>query len=269
MPELRWALLVLGALVVVGIYLYSRRGARQADDSGEVRAEPVIRGEDIWGDEDEGGPGLEKLGRNATREASDSPEAATGPGIEATRARSHEPVITGFEREDQPAAEEAVPDIERAPEPEPESIPEGPPPDPDRIVAMRVSAPQGRSFPAETLVVKLRELGLRHGKYSIFHKYLGEGEGRPVFSVASMVEPGSFDLTKLRESALPGVSIFMVLPGPGDPVETFDTMVESARELARDLDGELLDETGSSWSIQRERYLREELIRYRLHHGRG
>ena len=61
-----------------------------------------------------------------------------------------------------------------------------------------------------------------------------------------------------------GMSFFMVLPGVGDPVDRFDTMLEIARSLAYKLDAELLDDSGSSWSIQRERYIREELISYRL-----
>lgn len=280
MPELRWALLVLGVLVVAGIYFYSRRRANNgADDMPGGRAEPSISGEDIWGDDDTG-PQLDDLAsptahrRAAERDRAGSNDYASPArsGVESPRKPRErtEPVLGAVAVDDDvPQPEDAShgqePDIEATPE----TAAEGPPPDPDRIVAMRVSAPQGRTFQAETLVLKLRELGLRHGRYKIFHKHVGDGEGRPIFSVASMVEPGSFDLTRLKETDLPGVSIFMVLPGPGDPVETFDEMVSSARELARELDGELLDESGSTWSIQRERYVREELIRYRLYHGRG
>ena len=54
----------------------------------------------------------------------------------------------------------------------------------------------------------------------------------------------------------------MVLPGPVDGVEAFDMMMEAARALAQSLDAELLDESGSNLSIQRERYMREEIIQY-------
>ena len=53
-----------------------------------------------------------------------------------------------------------------------------------------------------------------------------------------------------------------MLPGPIEGVEAFDMMMESARTLAQSLDGELLDESGSTLSIQRERYMREEIIQY-------
>jgi len=87
--------------------------------------------------------------------------------------------------------------------------------------------------------------------------------GDPLFSVARLTEPGTFDLTKLAETEVPGLSIFLTLPGSGDPVERFDQMMETARALARELESEILDEKGSSWSVQRERYLREEIIEYR------
>ncbi len=54
----------------------------------------------------------------------------------------------------------------------------------------------------------------------------------------------------------------MVLPGLGDPVSRFDRMVGVARTLTQSLNAELFDEQGSSWSIQRERYVREEIIEY-------
>ena len=39
-------------------------------------------------------------------------------------------------------------------------------------------------------------------------------------------------------------------------------MLAAARAMTKTLDGELLDESGSTLSIQRERYLREEIIQF-------
>jgi len=79
-------------------------------------------------------------------------------------------------------------------------------------------------------------------------------------SVASLVEPGAFDLLKLKESFYKGVSIFMVLPAPEDGVSLFDEMLETARTIARGASGRLVDEDGSVLSVQRERFMREEVI---------
>ena len=108
----------------------------------------------------------------------------------------------------------------------------------------------------------MRGIGLRHGKFGIFHRYDGNDESKTVFSAASLVEPGSFDLQNIKEQEIPGISLFLILPGPVECVEAFDSMLEAARALTQSLDGELLDESGSTLSIQRERYMREEIIQF-------
>lgn len=139
------------------------------------------------------------------------------------------------------------------------------PADFSRIVTIRLLCRQRPGFPAEQLILALREAGLRHGRYGIFHRMDDGGDSR--FSVANLVEPGSFDLTRIRSDHYPGISLFMMADPGSAPVSAFDDMVATARELARQLGGELVDEQGSTLSIQRERYLREELIQ--LEHRPG
>ena len=136
---------------------------------------------------------------------------------------------------------------------------------PQKIVTLRLIARDGGAFQGDELVLSLRGIGLRHGKFGIFHRYDGNDESRTVFSAASLVEPGSFDLANIKEQEIPGISLFLILPGPIDGVEAFDFMMEAARALAKTLDADLLDESGSTLSIQRERYMREEIIQY--HHS--
>ena len=131
-----------------------------------------------------------------------------------------------------------------------------------KIVTLRLIAKEGGSFKGDELILSMRGIGLRHGKFGIFHRYDGNDESRTVFSAASLVEPGSFDIANIKEQEIPGISLFLVLPGPIDAVEAFDMMMEAARTLAQSLDGELLDESGSTLSIQRERYMREEVIQF-------
>jgi cell division protein ZipA len=133
---------------------------------------------------------------------------------------------------------------------------------PNKVITVRIIPKAGEEISAELAVLALRKAGLEHGKYGIFHYPLAENEGEPEFSAASLIEPGSFDLTNLKVTSLPGMSFFMILPGFGDPVSRFDRMVGLARTLAKSLNAELFDEHGSSWNIQRERYVREEIIEY-------
>jgi len=115
----------------------------------------------------------------------------------------------------------------------------------------------------ERAVVALQGVGLEHGRYGIFHRMIEDQRDEPAFSVASLTEPGSFDLNNVGGQTIAGLTLFVVLPGEGDAVARFDAMVETARALSVELEADLHDERGSSWSVQRERYIREEIIKYR------
>ncbi|MFQ5608656.1 MAG: cell division protein ZipA C-terminal FtsZ-binding domain-containing protein [Woeseiaceae bacterium] len=188
------------------------------------------------------------------------PASDRGPQSLAPR---REPTIGGEERARTAPeiASEALP-----PDPSP-----GLPPDPEpaetspvesKIVAVRLMAREAGGFPGDQLILAMREFGFQHGDFGIFHHPADDDVTRSDFSIASLVEPGSFDLTNLKTDSYPGVSIFMTLPGARDGVEIFDDMLHASRSLSRELNGELLDEQGSSLSVQRERYLREEVIQF-------
>ncbi len=135
---------------------------------------------------------------------------------------------------------------------------------PQKIITLRLIGHNKKPFQGDDLILSMRGIGLRHGKFGIFHRYDGNDESRTIFSAASLVEPGSFDLANIKDQQIPGISLFLVLPGPVESVEAFDMMMATARALSQSLDGELLDESGSTLSIQRERYLREEIIQFQL-----
>jgi len=178
-----------------------------------------------------------------------TPSVPDGP---ATAAGKKEPSIFAEESEDR---------AERAPDPDTGPAPKTA----QKIVAIRVVSGEHKLMPGDELVLSLRGIGMRHGKFGIFHRYEGNDESKVIFSAASLIEPGSFDLENIREQKYPGVSLFMILPGPIDGAEAFDLMIVAGRALAKTMNAELLDETGSTLSIQRQRYLREEIIQYQ--HG--
>lgn len=171
-------------------------------------------------------------------------------------------LVDGNDASEQNDPQSEQPHENQAPE-QPLRSPSPPLRDSDRIVTVRFIPKEVLN--GERAVLALRKFGLQHGRYGIFHRFGESEEAReqPLFSVANLTEPGSFALNNLDETTVPGMSFFMVLPGVGDPVERFDLMVGTAHSLAHELGAELFDEKGSSWSIQRERYVREEIIEYR------
>lgn len=131
-----------------------------------------------------------------------------------------------------------------------------------KIVTLRLVGRDGGSFRGDELILSLRGIGMRHGKFGIFHRFEGSEQDKTIFSAASLIEPGSFDLSNIKEQELPGISLFLILPGPVEGAEAFDLMMATARTLAQSLDADLLDESGSTLSVQRERYMREEIIQF-------
>jgi cell division protein ZipA len=128
-----------------------------------------------------------------------------------------------------------------------------------KIVALRLIA-SGERWPGRSVIEALEAEGLSFGKYSIYHRE--RDGGKSIFFVASMVEPGSFDLDNIDSLSFPGISIFAVIPSPVEAPLTFDMMLSTARRLADRLGGHLQDEQGSTLTAQRILNLREELVHF-------
>jgi cell division protein ZipA len=129
-----------------------------------------------------------------------------------------------------------------------------------RIMAVRLVMLSGRLASGEQLAQAFRAERLDYGRYRIFHR-MAEGE-RPIFSVASLVEPGSFDPDLMATERYLGVSMFAVFPGPIPAPQAFDELIATGRRLADRLGAVLQDDTGHSLTGQRLLSLREELVSF-------
>jgi len=83
--------------------------------------------------------------------------------------------------------------------------------------------------------------------------------GRPVVSLASLREPGTFDPATMAGAAYAGVALFSVLPGPVPAQQAFEELLAVGRSFAGRLGGNLQDERGAPLSMQRVAQLREEM----------
>jgi cell division protein ZipA len=79
-----------------------------------------------------------------------------------------------------------------------------------------------------------------------------------------MVEPGTFDLSAMGSFTTSGLVLFLQLPGPTEPVQAFDRMVEAARSLADSLGGTVCDATRSMLTNQTVGHMREDVIDFQL-----
>lgn len=132
--------------------------------------------------------------------------------------------------------------------------------EPEEVLIINVMAGRGGNFCGAVLLDILLKCGLRYGDMNIFHRYSDmKGEGALLFSLANMVKPGTFDLDTMEDFETPGVSLFMTLPIKADSMQSFELMVDTARVLAEELNGELKDEQRSVMTRQTIDHCRERI----------
>jgi cell division protein ZipA len=204
---------------------------------------------------------LEKLGATLAGERA-TPAPRTRPSgqaaaiVDALRAPATEPAAVAAPAAPAPAAPPAAPkapprsDLGRRPAQMPV----------ERIVTLFVMARDGAQFNGADLIVAAEKAGLEYGDMGIYHRLLdGKREHGPIFSVANMLKPGNFDLTRLDALRTPGLSFFMTLPGPLPALDAWDAMLPTAQRLAELLDGQVLDEERNALGRQRIAHIRDEL----------
>jgi FtsZ-interacting cell division protein ZipA len=129
-----------------------------------------------------------------------------------------------------------------------------------RIVSIRVCAAGETRWSGVELMAAFEHHGLAHGRYNVFHRK--HSDGRTLFCAASLVEPGVFNLSKMAQEEFRGLTLFAVLPGPLEPLQTLDAVVETAGALAETLHGSLQDSHGAPLSAQRAEALRDDVARF-------
>ncbi len=299
MNELRWILLVAGVLLIAGLYLWGMRSRWQGRGETEDSRRPAVftggaKGFETeaaapLGDDDDdidaGEPEFRADSRVERRiepsfdaddvAALDAPESRRvefddESDFETPAIGRREPTLSSTRTEAAPTARQeptsrVEPTLGASPVDDLEPAPAAPsaapaPRRPQKILAIRVTASAPARFDGAELLKALRSEGLGFGRYEIFHRL--HDDGRPIYSVASLREPGTFDIESMPTTYFPGVAMFAVLPGPVSAAEAFDEMIFAARALATHLNGSLADERGAPLTALRVGKLREEALEF-------
>jgi len=133
----------------------------------------------------------------------------------------------------------------------------------DKIVSVFLVARAGQSISGPDLVVAAEKAGLVYGHMNIFHRLVdNHPELGPIFSVANLVKPGSFDMATIKEMHTPAVNFFITLPGPIPALDAWDTLLPTAQRMAELLDAVLLDGERNALGRQRIANIRDEMRAY-------
>lgn len=292
MTELRLILIIIGTVLLLGIYYWGRRGRKTEAE------QEYVRGEEDWlaklaeqRKEEEIPYVTPVLDEHGNPQRVEPPigelelEAQPSDGI-IERAESNqqldEPGLFGDETSAQGQGADAstvqtgagspFDDLLFLEEPEPQAM------EPKRvrapadeklgeelIIVLNVLAHSGNRFPGMDIHHAMAQAGLHHGDMNIYHQHVqSNGSGPAVFSVANVMEPGSFDPTSMEEFTSPGLVLFLRLPAAIESEKAFEKMLASARLLAQQLDGELMDETRSTLTQQTIGHLRERVAAYQF-----
>lgn len=275
MNELRWILIGFGVILLAAIYLWGRRAPRTVpseDAVVRVRSEPPLSSLDNPDSEndnrraDEHDVVVSAPAVTAIRSIH-SPERARGALSEeelgATLSRPVHEADTWRGRVEptfaEVAATEELPVRPEAPAPTLSSS-EAPQPrriERRKILSLRLAAAPQR-IDGGKLLEAFRAEALQHGKYDIFHRMHEDGASI-LFSVASMVEPGTFDPEKMPTMHFPGVTFFTQLPGPTPGMHALNELIACARKLQQSLGGTLQDDRGVPLTVHRIERLRQEV----------
>ncbi|WP_104023690.1 cell division protein ZipA [Vibrio hyugaensis] len=194
------------------------------------------------------------------------------PAFVATKAEQEpepeivEPVQATFE-------EEIIEPVFEAPEviePEIDVAPvvveqaEEPKPEPEmQVIVLNVHCAGDEPFIGTKLFDSMQQNGLIYGEMNIFHRHVDlSGNGKVLFSVANMMQPGTLEHGDPAEFSTKGISFFMTLPCYGEADQNFNLMLRIAQQIADDMGGNVLDDQRNLMTPDRLASYRRQIVEF-------
>jgi len=138
---------------------------------------------------------------------------------------------------------------------------------PQEVLVINLVANKGESCSGKLLLDQAVSLDMRYGAMKIFHRHRDqEGSGPVLFSMANLHNPGTFDLNTLGDNQCVGVTLFMTPEDLEQPLQALDLMLQTAQQLAAELEFNMLDESRSSMTKQTIDHYRQRAQKSTLQH---
>ena len=141
-----------------------------------------------------------------------------------------------------------------------------PPPKPatQELIVLNVLA-KAQPFDGGDLLEMFLRNGIKFGEMNIFHR-VDPVSKLNQFSIASVTEPGTFDLRSMDEATFKGLCFFMRMPCAGQATKVFSDMLNVAEKLATKLDGEVCDEQYNRLTRQSTEHFRQRVAEFTRRH---
>lgn len=251
MGELQWALLIVCLVLVVAVYVFSRRNREDGDDdsSNDSRAEASGDQLDLLAPR----AGFDEYGVGRKRKRGEVPPPEVGTGQDLSPREPPAPSMAALLDPlpgQAPVAPRVMPEGAAGAAPSSSSTPQG------KMIALIVAPTEETDILGPQLHAALAAQGLKFGDNEVYHRHVG---GRIVFSVASLLKPGKLIPAEAENFSTKGLTVVLNLPGVVTPVVAFDDMLATTRGIASALKLEIFDARRERVTDEVGRKLRAEV----------
>lgn len=137
----------------------------------------------------------------------------------------------------------------------------------EELLVLYITSPSHTLFNGLSISKAADEVGMVYGHMNVFHHF-GPGKlhsGQPLFSMANMYEPGSFDLGRMAELQTKGISVFMYAPASIDASIVFELFLNTTQRIAELLGGEIRTANNDLLSSTSIKLLRDKAESFSAH----
>jgi cell division protein ZipA len=273
MDNLRLTLLIIGCLVVMGIYLWEvlYKGTTKkktdilnaVDETPDIPVSPIIneaaidnystealadlgslltqsRNQDVSLDDTPESFNISEVNADIDEPVEDLPLEMSVKDYEASMSENNESDVFAAIEEELHSQDATVEEGDKKEQQKDEDvqIPQSNQSNED-ILVLYITCPSHISFNGLSISKAADEVGMIYGHMNIFHHF-GPGKlhsGQPLFSIANMYEPGSFDLGRMADLKTKGLAVFMYSPASIDASVVFELFLNTTQRLAELLGG--------------------------------
>lgn len=216
MEPLRWILLLAGIFFVVLIYVLGRKRRRRKNDSINDNLEDELPAFSAK-DSDDINAGIGNVEIVTSKNADDDFDVLLADhGNQSGSEQESSNASTGNAAAGDAKAKRGSPSKTPANK------------TPANIVVLYILPKQGEELIGSRINSSVQAMGLVFGDMDIYHY---QPRNRSIFSIANMLEPGSFDVDNLDELKTSGLTVFMQITR-GDPLGDLTEMLQRSYQLA-------------------------------------